>query len=104
MRRNRRRPTSDPFDPLDGPVAETLDLHGFRASEAREQLPPYLATARKRNPGGVIHIITGKGRGSPGHPVLKTVVRTLLRSGAIAGVREWNTDSAGGGFLIRFDR
>jgi len=99
---HRNRP--DPFDPLDGPVVESLDLHGFRASEVRETLPRFLAAARRRHPGGLIHIITGKGRGSPGHPVLKTVVRSLLRSGTIEGVREWNVDSAGGGYLIRFER
>lgn len=102
--RKRGEKRTDPFDPLDGPVSETLDLHGFRASEAKEQLPPYLAAARKRNPGGLVHVITGKGRGSPGHPVLKTVVRTMLRSGEIRGVRGWSLDAGGGGYLIRFDR
>jgi DNA-nicking Smr family endonuclease len=100
--RRRQLAKRDPFDPLDGPVSETLDLHGFRAAEVREQLPPFLAGARKRNPGGLVHIITGKGRSSPGGPVIKTLVRTLLRSGDIAGVKEWNQDPAGGGFLIRF--
>jgi DNA-nicking Smr family endonuclease len=96
-RHGRRR---DPFDPLDGPVSTTLDLHGFRASEVREQLPPFLAGARSRNPGGIVHIITGKGRGSAGGPVLKTLVRTMLRSGELE-VSEWREDSTGGGYLLR---
>lgn len=65
-------------------------------------MPPFLAAARKRHPGGLIHIITGKGRGSPGGPVLKTLVRSMLKAGEIANVKDWNRDAAGGGFLIRF--
>lgn len=98
----RRRPgrRHDPFDPLDGPASTTLDLHGFRASEVREQLPLFLKSARKRHPRGLVHVITGKGRGSAGGPVLKTLVRTMLRNGELE-VSEWREDSAGGGYLLR---
>jgi hypothetical protein len=32
--------------------------------------------------------------------VLKTLVRTMLRSGEL-GVSEWREDSSGGGYLLR---
>lgn len=97
-KRGARRP--DPFDPFDGATSATLDLHGFRASEAREHVGTWLARNRKDYPGGLVHLITGKGRGSPGRPVLKGVVGTLLRSGHPA-VREFALDREGGGYLIR---
>lgn len=102
--RRRRKDRPDPFDPLDGPISETLDLHGFAASEVRESLPPFLTAARKRNPSGLLHVITGKGRGSSGRPVLRGVVRTLLSSGSVGGIEAWRLDNAGGGYLIRFRR
>lgn len=98
--RRRHGGRHDPFDPLDGPVSTTLDLHGFRASEVREQLPLFLSGARRRYPRGLVHVITGKGRGSAGGPVLKTIVRTMLRSGELE-VSEWGEDASGGGYLLR---
>jgi DNA-nicking Smr family endonuclease len=82
-------------------VSATLDLHGFRADEARLHVPQYLTAARRREPGALIHIITGKGRGSPAGPVLKGVVRTLLRAQERTLVAAWAPDVAGGGFLVR---
>ena len=60
------------LEPLDGPVADTLDLHGMTWSEAEPAVVAFLNRVRKRQPGALVHVITGKGRGSPGHPVLKT--------------------------------
>jgi DNA-nicking Smr family endonuclease len=82
-------------------VSATLDLHGFHADEARLHVPQYLAAARRREAGALIHIITGKGRGSPAGPVLKGVVRTLLRAQDPALVADWGPDPDGGGFLVR---
>jgi DNA-nicking Smr family endonuclease len=101
-RRPRRASASrDPFDPLDGPVSDTLDLHGLRADEARLHVPTYLMAARRRQPGALIHIITGKGRGSPAGPVLRGVVRTLLRAQDPVLVAAWGPDRDDGGFLVR---
>lgn len=80
---------------------ETLDLHGFSASEARTHLPPFLEAARRRHPGGLIHLITGRGRGSGGAPVLPRIVRKLLREDAGALVAAWGPDPHGGGFMMR---
>jgi DNA-nicking Smr family endonuclease len=90
----------NPFEPLDGPVDATLDLHGFAAAEARDALLAYVARERKRTPAGLLHIITGKGKGSRGRPVLKPAIRTLLREG-VDGVAAWGADLDGGGFLVR---
>lgn len=99
MPRRGARPR-DPFDPFDGPIDETLDLHGFSVVEARTHVPTWLSAARRRHPGGLLHLITGKGRGSSAGPVLKRVVRAILQ-GAPEIVAEFAPDSAGGGFLVR---
>ncbi len=101
----RRRSAStyghDPFDPLEGRVDDTLDLHGFSATEARARLEQYFAGARRQRAGQLVHIITGKGRNSPGGAVIKPAVRSLIRSGAIADIVRWGIDDDEGGFLAR---
>lgn len=91
----------DPFDPLEGRVDDTLDLHGFTAAEARAQLEQYFAGAKRQRPGQLVHIITGKGRNSTSGAVLKPAVRSLLRSGAISDIFRWGIDVDEGGFLVR---
>lgn len=90
----------NPFEPLDGPVADSMDLHGMTGVEATDAARAFILRARRRSPGGLVHIITGRGRGSPGRPVLKTRIRTLLRSGVLP-VEDWGEDLTGGGFLVR---
>ena len=90
----------NPFDPLDGTVADTIDLHGLRADEARAAVCAFLQRVQRRQRGTLVHVITGKGRRSATGPVLKTVVRTLLRSGSLP-VGAWGEDVDGGGYLIR---
>jgi len=100
MPRRKDPRSSNPFDPLDGPISDSFDLHGFTAAETREAVPPYLARARKQYPGGLVHIITGKGKGSIGRPILKGTVRRLLEAGHPA-VRLFSIDPDGGGYLVR---
>lgn len=88
------------IDPLGGPVDDTLDLHGMTASEALPAVTTFVQRVRRRQPGALVHVITGKGKGSPGRPVLRTRVRTLLRSGSLP-IDEWALDLEGGGFLMR---
>ncbi|MGH7464141.1 MAG: hypothetical protein ACREK1_03135 [Longimicrobiales bacterium] len=47
-----------------------------------------------------MHVITGRSKGSPGRPVLKSRVKTMLRAGALP-VEAWGPDLDDGGFLIR---
>lgn len=101
-RRRRRQPVDrDPFDPLDGPIDTTFDLHGLTTSEAQMAMQNFLLTAQVRHPGGLVHIITGKGLRSNGGPVLKNLVRNLLKSETFHPVGAWGPDLDGGGYLIR---
>ena len=97
----RRHPTLDTSDSLLGaPAAATLDLHGDSATEARARVLGFLNTTARRSSGSVVHIITGKGRNSPGGPVLKPAVRQVLKSlGPV--VADFAEDVDGGGFLVR---
>jgi DNA-nicking Smr family endonuclease len=52
------------------------------------------------HPGKVVHVITGKGRGSIGQPVLKNLVRTLLGGPLNVYIREFAEDVDGGGYLV----
>jgi DNA-nicking Smr family endonuclease len=95
-------PRFDPGDPLfDAPVHAALDLHGSTAEEARGLVRSFVETAGRRAPGAVVHIITGKGRGSPGRPVLRGAVSGLLRGELASRVADWTPDVDEGGFLVR---
>lgn len=101
-RRSRPQPASqNPFDPLDGVIGDTLDLHGYTGAQARDRLATYLDAARCRQPGALLHIITGKGRHSPGLPVIKTVVRTFLAKAPHSLIAAWGRDLDDGGFVVR---
>ncbi|HEX6991470.1 MAG TPA: Smr/MutS family protein, partial [Gemmatimonadales bacterium] len=91
----------DPFDPLEGRVDDTLDLHGFTAAEARARLEQYFTGAKRQRAGQLVHIITGKGRNSAGGAVLKPAVRGLLRAGSVPDIVRWGIDEDEGGFLVR---
>jgi DNA-nicking Smr family endonuclease len=97
--RSPRFSSSDPL--LDAPVAATLDLHGFAANEAESALRSFINSWKTRAPGAVLHVITGKGRGSKGAPVLKPLVRRLLKELAPATVRDWARTDDDGGYKIK---
>lgn len=94
---------TNPFEPLDGPVADTLDVHGMDAAAATAAVTAFLRRVAKRSPGALVHVITGRGRGSAGRPVLKPRIRTLLKSGELP-VAAWGEDLDGGGYLVRLTR
>lgn len=83
-------PGTDPSD--------TIDLHGFRAHEVRGAIEPFL---KRQRSGAVVHIITGRGRGSPGKPALGPRVRALLHGDLRSLVAEMTKDLDEGGFLVR---
>ncbi len=100
MMRSKRGPNSYAQAPAIRLVA-TLDLHGFRASEVSLALETFLTSWRRRAKGSVVHIITGKGKGSPGRPVLKPRVRRLLTEDYQDRIDWFEQDDSGGGFLVK---
>ena len=98
----KRHPVFDASDPLhDGRVAAELDLHGYGATEAPAAVRAFLASWQRRRPGAVVHIITGKGKGSANGPVLRGLVKILLQGEQRSVVAEWGLDDAGGGYKVR---
>jgi DNA-nicking Smr family endonuclease len=90
------------IDPLLDAVPDaTLDLHGMPVAEGVRAVRSFVALWRSRRPGAVLHVITGKGRGSVGRPALRPAVRGLLKGDLRAAVRDWALDADEGGFLIR---
>jgi DNA-nicking Smr family endonuclease len=102
VKRDRRSPRFDATDSLlDAKPVAVLDLHGYSASEAVEVVRGFLATWASRAHGGVVHVITGKGRGSGGRPVLKPKVATLLRTELRHLVADWDRDADDAGYVVR---
>src|SRR3989441_12929765 len=97
-RRKGRHPAFDARAPLlDGRADAELDLHGLGAIEARSVVRAFLESWRRRKAGAVVHIITGKGKGSASGPVLRGLVKTLLQGELGALVAEWDLDDGEGG-------
>src|SRR5712692_9866852 len=92
-----RHPAFDSRDPLlDARADGELDLHGFGAVEARSAVRAFLESWQRRKAGAVVHIITGKGKGSAGGPV-----KTLLGGELRAMVAESQLDDGEGGYRVR---
>jgi len=100
-RRGPRSPRFDSSDPLlDAPVASQLDLHRLTSDEVERVVRNFLETTATRG-GGVVRIITGKGKNSPDGPVLLPRVRTLLKGALSRYVADWRLGDDGGSFVVR---
>jgi len=92
----------DSADPLlDASVDGELDLHGSTATDAPSALRTFLQTWQRRKGGAVVHIITGKGKGSANGPVLRGLVKNLLQGELRAMVGEWRLDDGEGAYRVR---
>ena len=103
-RRRRRRTRFDDQLAAGGralPPVATLDLHGFTASEVPLALSTFFSSWRRRAKGALVHVITGKGKGSPGRPVIQPRVRRLLSEEFHDVVDSFEPDETGGGFLVK---
>lgn len=102
-RKRRRPPRYEPFDPLlDAEPAAVLDLHGFTAAEAERAVRNFITTWQGRASGQVVHIITGRGRGSRGRPVLRGAVKRFLAADDLTHfVEEVQLDIDDGGYLVK---
>jgi DNA-nicking Smr family endonuclease len=83
------------------PEAE-LDLHGQTVVDAVANAERFLRAQRKARPGGVVRLVTGRGRAGGGAPI-RTRVRTMLRTLRDQGtmVRDYILEDTEGSFLIR---
>ena len=85
---------------LDAKGAGTLDLHGLNRIQAEASVRSYLQASARSLSGKVVHIVTGKGKGSATGPVLKPAVRRVLRAAGPL-VADYDEDVDGGGFLVK---
>jgi len=79
-----------------------FDLHGQSVLEAGANAERFLRAQAKARPGGVVRIVTGRGRGGAGAPI-RTRLRTLLRAQREPGcvVADYFLEDTEGSFLIR---
>jgi DNA-nicking Smr family endonuclease len=104
-RRRESRPSDGVPRTLHGePVVEELDLHGLTADRAEHRLEMFLDRVAVSSPGQVVRVITGRGAGSPGGPVLQGVVRDALTGWLRHRVADWAVDVGSGAYLVRVRR
>jgi DNA-nicking Smr family endonuclease len=80
----------------------TFDLHVQAVSEDAEYAERFLRAQARVRPGGIVRLITGRGRAGGGAPI-RTRVRTLLRTlrEGRAIVRDYVLEDSEGSFLVR---
>jgi DNA-nicking Smr family endonuclease len=78
-----------------------LDLHGRTAEEAERQVRDFILTCSRSDSGRVVRIVTGKGTGSTGKPVLLPLVRQWLESDLERYIAAVTVDVDGGSYLVR---
>jgi DNA-nicking Smr family endonuclease len=82
----------------------TFDLHGQTVLEAATNAERFLRAQAKARPGGIVRLITGRGRSRLGHGApTRTRVRTLLRELKDSGqvVRDYQLEDSDGSYLVR---
>ena len=84
------------------PPDATYDLHGQAVVEAVGNAERFLRVQARVRRGGVVRLITGRGRTGGGAPI-RTRVRTLLKSlrESEEVVRDYVLEDTDGSFLVR---
>lgn len=101
-KRRRAHPRFDSSDDLSSaPLAGRIDLHRLSVDQAEVVVRNFIETWRRREPGAVVLIITGKGRGSADGPILRPAMQTLLKTRLSGFVSEWALDDSEGAFRVR---
>ena len=87
---------------FDRPAEATFDFHGMTVLEAATCAEQFLRVQARIRPGGVVRLITGRGRGGGGAPIW-TRIRMLLRSCRERGelVADFALEHSEGSFLVR---
>lgn len=80
----------------------TFDLHGQSVAEAVSNAERFLRAQAKARRGGIVRLITGRGRGGGGAPI-RTRVRGLLRAlkESRSVVRDYVLEDTEGSYLVR---
>lgn len=80
----------------------TFDLHGQTVLEAVANAERFLRVQAKVRRGGVVRLITGRGRGGGAAPVrtrVRSLLRTLKESGTL--VQDYTLEETEGSYLVR---
>jgi DNA-nicking Smr family endonuclease len=80
----------------------TFDLHGQSVTEAVANAERFLRAQAKARKGGIVRLITGRGRAGGGAPIrtrVRTLLRTLKESRSI--VRDYTLEDTDGSYLVR---
>ena len=87
---------------ITGPPAAQFDLHGQSVLEAVANAERFLQAQARARAGGVVRLITGRGRSGGGAPI-RSRVRTLLGRLKEEGrlVRAYELEDGEGSFLVR---
>ena len=80
----------------------TFDLHGQSVMEAAANAERFLRVQAKARRGGIVRLITGRGRGGGGAPI-RTRIRGLLRvlKESRSVVRDYVLEDTDGSYLVR---
>jgi DNA-nicking Smr family endonuclease len=79
-----------------------FDLHGQTVVEAATNADRFLRAQARARPGGVVRLITGRGRAGSGAPIrtrIRGLLRALKESGAV--VRDYILEDTDGSYLVR---
>lgn len=90
------------LDWTDRAADATFDLHGQTVAEALTNAERFLSVQAKARRGGIVRLITGRGRGGGGAPIrtrIRGLLRTLKESGTV--VRDYVLEESEGSYLIR---
>ena len=80
----------------------TFDLHGQSVAEAVTNAERFLRAQAKARRGGIVRLITGRGRSGGGAPIrtrIRGLLRTLKDSRTI--VRDFVLEETDGSYLVR---
>jgi DNA-nicking Smr family endonuclease len=90
------------LDWIDRTPDATFDLHGQSVTEAVANAERFLRAQAKARRGGIVRLITGRGKAGGGAPIrtrVRTLLRTLKESRTV--VRDYTLEETDGSYLVR---
>jgi DNA-nicking Smr family endonuclease len=89
-------------DWTDRPPDAVFDLHGQRVHEAADNAERFLRAQARARRGGIVRLITGRGRSGGAAPIrtrVRGLLRTMKESGSV--VRDYVLEDTEGSYLVR---